>query len=394
MRKILAILLFFALQPQSFAEDRRKEAERFFRSAERAYKAAQYEAACEAFERAYQVLPLPAIAFSMAQAYRLQYARDEDPKKLRRAVELYRIYLKAEPNGGRAADASASLADLLPAFSRLSGGGSGFEASRDTKIMVSSPVEEAVGSIDNGPLKKLPFVEVVKEGSHRVHVEAAGYFPINQDYPVVTGQFRAVEAELKPKPVLLDIEARSGSEIQIDGRTIGTSPSAPLEVSAGPHILSVTSRGHEAWSRSIDPKRGETLKLSADQPMTTQRVISYAALGTAGALLLGSGAFALSASKFNKDADALEQKRQTEGLSSLELATFEDTVKKRDDRLRITWITLGAGLGVAAGGAALFFLDHPRADRLSETAPKTARRLKAIPTLSTTGAGVALLGRF
>ena len=48
----------------------------FFESGERAYQEGAYEAAIAAFQQAQEVAPHPAIFFSLAQAYRLQYFLD------------------------------------------------------------------------------------------------------------------------------------------------------------------------------------------------------------------------------------------------------------------------------------------------------------------------------
>jgi hypothetical protein len=383
--RILAMMVlgvFVATTPA--LADNRKDAETFFRAGEKAYQAANYKAAAEMFEEAYALMPLPAIAFSLAQAYRLQYARDEDPRKLRRAVELYREYLDKEPRGARAADASANLADLLPAYSRLSGKGAAALESRDeTKIMVSSSAPNATGSIDGGPMKPLPLVEVVSAGDHKVKVEAPGYFPVEQTYPVVTGQFRAVEAELRPQPVTVELKARDDSEIHVDGRLVGVTPMARLEVTAGPHFIAVSRRGRKAWSQNIDGKNGQAIALEAEQPMTYQRIASYAVLGTAGVFLLGSGLTALDAASLNKDAKNLEAKRLSESLTADEYTALQGKIDRRDDRLKMSGILLGVGVGAAATGALLFFLDHPEAE-----APR------ATPVVTPGGAGLAVRGNF
>jgi hypothetical protein len=87
MRRIIvtSVLLLAAAptaavaQPAGTSAAGRQEAEQFFRAGERAFKNNSFQAAAEMFERAYATLPLPAIAFSAAQAYRLQYALDADP---------------------------------------------------------------------------------------------------------------------------------------------------------------------------------------------------------------------------------------------------------------------------------------------------------------------------
>ena len=114
-----AAVLLLTAQPAR--ADEKAEAQKRFRSGEVAFKAGDYVVAAEAFEEAYALLPLPAIAFSTAQSYRLQYFIDKQPARLRRAVELYRVYVDQTPKGGRREDAVANLAEVEPLLGRLDG---------------------------------------------------------------------------------------------------------------------------------------------------------------------------------------------------------------------------------------------------------------------------------
>src|SRR6185503_20903674 len=109
------VIALLTLSRVAFAEDDKKaEAEKYFRAGEALYKNGQYLGAAQAFEEAFELLPLPAIAFSTAQAYRLLYVSDKEPAYIKRAVELYRLYIQQQKEGGRVPDATASLAELEP----------------------------------------------------------------------------------------------------------------------------------------------------------------------------------------------------------------------------------------------------------------------------------------
>jgi len=403
--KVQALVLAAALLSSMgtvLAEDSRKEAEAHFRTGDRFFKAAQYREAAEAFQMAYDLLPLPAIAFSLAQAYRLHYARDEDPTALRRSVKLYRTYLDEEPRGKRAADATANLADLLPALSRLGSDRGVAIGARATKITVSADIEGAEGSVGDGPMRPLPFTEVVAPGTHRVRVTAVGYFPFEKTYTAIEGRVRPVEPDLRPKPAMAAIAARDGSQVRVDGRLVATTPlDAPLRLSPGAHFVSVTKNGRETFAAAIETKRGETTQLEADQPMTTQRLVSCAALGLGGALALGSGVYGLMALGSDRSADDLDTLRREQGLSPAQLAEFQGHVDDRDKRLGTAGALLGAGLAVAAGGTLLYFLDtpdeveQPGAPRVPSSPSRTPlTRTRALPYVTPSGAGVALSGRF
>src|SRR6186713_689140 len=117
MRRALLLSSALLLASNSgFAEDltERERAKASFRAGANAYAAGDYLAAIQALEAAYRLTPLPAIAFSLAQAERKQYAVTKQRPHLERAVELFQIYVQREPNGPRVADASLALADLRP----------------------------------------------------------------------------------------------------------------------------------------------------------------------------------------------------------------------------------------------------------------------------------------
>src|SRR6476469_3016727 len=65
-----------------------------FKAGANAYAAGDYLAAIQALEAAYEISPLPAIAFSLAQAERKQYFVNEERAHLERAIALFRRYLQ------------------------------------------------------------------------------------------------------------------------------------------------------------------------------------------------------------------------------------------------------------------------------------------------------------
>src|SRR4051812_6955024 len=80
-----------------------------FKAGAAAYAAGDYLAAIQALDAAYQLTPLPAIAFSLAQAERRQYFVDHARAHLDRAISLFRQYIDVAPGGSRRADALDAL---------------------------------------------------------------------------------------------------------------------------------------------------------------------------------------------------------------------------------------------------------------------------------------------
>src|SRR5262245_42816610 len=134
-----------------------EEAKALFVAGDKAYSAGNFPAAIRAFQEAYKKAPLPPLLFSMAQAYRRQYAIDRKQENLREAITHYRKYIEQVPQGGRRADAAAALTELEVVASQSapadpSGQTAPSTAPADTqsptRLMISSTVKEAQISLD------------------------------------------------------------------------------------------------------------------------------------------------------------------------------------------------------------------------------------------------------
>jgi len=128
VRRFVFAIVFAA--HTAFAQTNVDQAKTFFTAGAQAYERGDFLGAIQAFERAYQLAPRPAILFSIAQAYRRQYYIDKKPEPLKSAVANYRKYLEQAPDGNRRADAAQALAELGPAADRLSGEGGGGRSNR------------------------------------------------------------------------------------------------------------------------------------------------------------------------------------------------------------------------------------------------------------------------
>ncbi|HEU5056734.1 MAG TPA: PEGA domain-containing protein [Kofleriaceae bacterium] len=374
MRRLTAIaaLLLAASAPAAVAQPKpaagRAEAEQFFRAGERAFKNNSFQSAAEMFERAYASLPLPAIAFSAAQAYRLQYALDGDPSKLKRAVTLYETYVSQEPKGKRVGDAAKILAELRPRLEELEKKGKVEDMpvkSDATTLMVTTTTDVAGASlaIDGGKPEALHAMREIAPGRHKVVVTAPGYFPAERSKEVLAGVPNVVEIELEPRPAVVNVRAADGAQVSVNGRPAGVTPLVrPIELPPGKHLVTITRRGHRPWSREIRVVRGQSLQLAPSFDRTGQRRLAYGVLGVSGALLVGAGVtFGMSIAAAS-DANDLNEKREAEGLTVAEREDYQDALDRRDARRTTTWILLGSSAAVATAGFLLYFMDNPRAE--------------------------------
>lgn len=346
-------------------------AKQLFRAGAAAYEAGRYLAAAQALEQAYQLSPLPAVAFSLAQAYRLQFFADEDHRHLDRAVALYRLYIDRVKRGGRRADAVSALADLQPIKARL-------EQQRavrapdpintqpeayepPTQLMVISDTSGARGAIDGRAQADLPLIVEVKPGKHIARISAPGYHPAEQEIIAVENRLVVAEVELTPKPALLTVEGVSGAALWVNGRRMATLPlSGPISLPAGRYLLTLTHTGHRAWARDITVERGGTAALIAQPETTLQRDLSYYVFAAAGATMASSGVIGLLALTDDQDATRLLDKRDVEGLTVAERDDYESLVIRRNNRTATSVVLLGAAAALAITGSLLFALDDPR----------------------------------
>jgi hypothetical protein len=388
-------------------KNQRAEAERLFRAGEQAYHAGQYELAAQAFEASYRLLPAPQIAYSMAQAYRLQYFVDKDPRVLARAVELFRLYLDQVPRGGRREVAITHLAELEPLLARATEHVPGEHApgsapepddrsappGRLAEIMVTSPVDGAEGHIADteGPL---PLKVEVEPGRYEATVTAPGYASGSKTVDVVAGRFFVVEVPLQPIPGRVAVKATPGATVLIDGRASAETPlGQPVEIAPGNHVLSVRKRGYRLWSEPIEVDRGDVVAFDVDLRRTTRRKMSYAVMGFGGVVLGGAVLTGLQALDQDRKARALESKYDQDGLTSRELEQYEDHRRKRDTAAVITYSLLGAATVTAVGGFVLYWFDMPPVERVrsEQPAPSSPR---VTPMLAPDGMGMSLTGRF
>lgn len=396
MTRALLILIAIAVAAPraAHAEDKRAVAERAFRTGERLFNAGEFGDAAAAFESAYTTMPLPAIAFSTAQAHRLAWVKDANPSNLRRAVELYRGYVADVKRGQRVSDATAALAELEPALRRLEQSGASFSAPaapRATALLVTSQIPTATGTIDGdaGNGGALPLVGEVAAGPHTVTVEAPGYFPKTVQVTAVDGERLPVEVDLEPQPARLAIHAEAGAEVAIDGRTVGTLPlRRPIEVPAGRHLVTITRRGRVGVAREVDVARGQAQEVRVAMRATGQRrAVTWVLVG-GGVLALGAGLSGLAALQSDEDAAAIRDRAAAGGIGAADAARYDELRAARDDQRTLMWTLAGASVATVTAATLLYLLDHDRPD-----APGLAP-VEVAPTVGSGGAGVSVRGTF
>jgi len=384
----IAFVVLLVLCGIAGAEDK-KLAEKHFKLAAKAYAAQNFEAAALNFDEAFKNFEKPEIAFSAAQAYRRLYQVDPKPQYVKRAVELYQFYLGAVKTGGRVGDAADNLLDMKRELAKLEAAGVATAAAtaqpQRTRLGVNVSVPEqaaadvgalreigdatgesaltgVTATIDGKPVELFALVEVdAKE--HVVSVTAEGYFAVEKKAQAIENQSIYVDIELKPKPAKLTVKTEDDARITVDGRYVATSPTAPLELGAGKHLVSVLRRGRDPFGREVTVTRGQELVLDAQLAKTGRRRAVPWVLGGAGLLLVGAVTTGvLAVSKDGRASDLRDQIDMMGNQAPRVADELDRTVKSRDRFVTWTWV-LGSAAVVAGGvGGFLFVFDRPDGD--------------------------------
>jgi hypothetical protein len=381
---IALIVIVAALRPAG--ADDRKAAERYFKAGAKAFAAQSFEAAATNFDEAYKALPMPEIAFSAAQAYRKAYQVEAKPEFVKRAVELYEFYLSKVKSGGRVGDAAHNHAQMKRELDRLGAAGiktsstaapktrlginvsAADQAASDIGTLreigdpaVDTAIKGLTATVDRKPVEPFSLVEVdAKE--HVIAVAADGYFPVEKKTVAVEGQSTLVDVELKPKPAKLTVKTEGDAKILVDGRTVATTPSGPVDLPQGKHLLAVLRNGREPFAQEVALNRGQDLAVNAELHKTGRRKAVPWIFGGAGLLAAGAVTTAIVAHSRNSHAEDLQQMIEMGNQPPSVADDYDSTIKSRDKLVTWTWILGGAAVAAAGTGTLLLVFDTPTAD--------------------------------
>lgn len=387
-----AMLALALLGAPARAADPLGEAKAYYDAGVRAYAAAKYEVAVEAFREAYRLAPRETVLFSLAQAERRQYTVSLDPAILQDAIGHFRKYLSDVPKGGRRSDAVEALGELDSIAARLT------DASAErpteaaprverTRIMVSSLTAGATIVLDGKASTEATILESVEPGKHQLLVTAPGHVDEKREIVAVEGALVPVEITLHEKPSFLRIAAPDGAQILVDGQRIGEAPlERGVQVASGAHAIAVTSTGHVPFQTSVSVERGATELVQASLPRTLQRRVSFGLMGVTAATLLGAGVLSGAALNAESQSRGVLSATSTRSLTPSELADYNASLELRDDLRTGAVVLFGAAAAVGLVSAGLYVFDDP-APLLGK--PKRAASIREV-SLTVTGASVGL----
>jgi hypothetical protein len=352
----------FPAVAQSTGEGDLERAKASFKAGAKAYAAGDYLAAIQALDAAYAVSPLPAIAFSLAQAERKQYFVDQRREHLDRAILLFRQYLDQEPRGARREDASLAIAQL----ETLLGAGAGPKASgghaqpRPTRLMIQSNAPGATISLDGGAAAPSPLIREVAPGKHRALVRAQGFQPVERDVTAVQGELLLTEIELPELPTSLFVWAPADSEVVVDGVYVGRGGGlVTVPVSTGSHQLTVMRKGHRVVRRDLVIERGQTHTEVVALERTTQRRLSEFLFIGGGAALGASLVWSAFAVRAQNDAEDFLRRQSREPVRSADLIAYDASIVERNRFRTAATVSVAGAFGMFITGLFLHELDRP-----------------------------------
>jgi hypothetical protein len=341
-----------------------EEAKPLFRAGAAAFQQADYRAAIQAFEQAYAKAAIPAIAFSLAQSHRRQFAIDQRPEDLARAIALFEKYVAEMPPGkGRRGDAALALAELRARAGAVASAEGALATSAppagETRILVTSSAKGARGSLDGAPAEPLPLIKTVPEGRHKVVVTAPGYFEETAEVDAVKGILVPRDVPLREQPARLVVRAEEGATISIDAQLVGEAPlPAAVELDAGRHFVTASLPGRIAFQEEIELGRGERRALEVALPVTGQRIASFVTLGAAGGAVLVGGVATAVALAHEADARDIEEARAGGNIFPDDVLAHNDAIDARDGWRTVALAAFGAGAAIGVAGLLLYALDH------------------------------------
>jgi hypothetical protein len=342
-----------------------------FKAGAAAYAAGEYLAAIQALDAAYTLTPLPAIAFSLAQAERRQYFVLRRPENLRRSITLFRRYVEQVERGGRRSDALNALSQLEPLLLSLEDPAPAPTApqtrpERSTRLMVISDAPGARIWIDGVDVSGSPLVREVAPGQHRVAVTAPGFRESQRAVVAVAGELIPISMPLVEMPGTLEIQTSAEAEIYVDGVFASEGGERVLlGLPSGTHRVSVVQNGRRLASRRVELERGGTEKLQISLEPTTQRITSKVLMiGSAAAF--GAGiAFSFLAVSSEDAAQDFLARRSTENVSNADRVRYAGDVTRRDSYRLIATAGFASSLGLLVTGLFLHELDRPSPEDLN-----------------------------
>jgi tetratricopeptide (TPR) repeat protein len=393
---VFALSALLALTSQSFAQTAPdlERAKASFKAGANAYAAGDYLAAIQALEDAYAISPLPAIAFSLAQAERKQYFQDEQRVHLERALALFRRYLAEETRGARREDAKLAINQLEPLLGAKPSAPdpTGKALTRPTRLMIVSDAPGARITLDDGAVAPSPLIREVTPGKHHARVQASGFLDAERDVTALSGELLLTEVRLTERPGTLFVSAPDGAEVYVDGVFVGQGGGmVTASLAPGHHQLSVAQQGRRLERRDISLERGKAHTEVVTLEPTTQRTLSELLFIGGGAAIGASLVLSAFAVRSENRAEDFLQERRFGNVDSDQLVAYNASLVERNRYRTAAGVSVAGAFGMFITGLFLHELDQPRSPgtRRRDESPRAAANARTTPRFAFVSASPA-----
>jgi hypothetical protein len=392
---VLAALLALASPSLAQQSPDLERAKASFKAGANAYAAGDYLAAIQALEDAYEISPLPAIAFSLAQAERKQYFRDEKRAHLERALALFQRYLEQEAQGARREDARLAinqLEQLLGEKPHKAPEPAAKPQARPTRLMIVSDTPGARITLDKSAAAPSPLIREVTPGKHHARVQAEGYVDAERDVTALQGELLLTEVRLTEKPGTLYVWAPASSEVYVDGVFVGQGGElVTVPLASGRHQLSVAQQGRRLARREVLLERGKAHTEVVTLEPTMQRSVSELLFIGGGAALGVSVVLSAFAIQAENDAEAFLAKQRVRNVKEAQLVAYNASIAGRNRFRTAAAVGVAGAFGMFITGLFLHELDQPRSPALHrrDDLPRPAERSASVPRFSFVSAAPA-----
>jgi hypothetical protein len=392
---VLAALLALASPSLAQQPPDLERAKASFKAGANAYAAGDYLAAIQALEDAYEISPLPAIAFSLAQAERKQYFRDEKRAHLERALSLFQRYLEQETRGARREDARLAinqLEQLLGEKPHKAPEPAAKPQARPTRLMIVSDTPGARITLDKSAAAPSPLIREVTPGKHHARVQAEGYVDAERDVTALQGELLLTEVRLTEKPGTLYVWAPASSEVYVDGVFVGQGGElVTVPLASGRHQLSVAQQGRRLARREVLLERGKAHTEVVTLEPTMQRSVSELLFIGGGAALGVSVVLSAFAIQAENDAEAFLAKQRVRNVKEAQLVAYNASIAGRNRFRTAAAVGVAGAFGMFITGLFLHELDQPRSPALHrrDDLPRPAERSASVPRFSFVSAAPA-----